>query len=780
MKTRSGGGKQPLPSATLITDMELVIDGRSMAVTRPSGVPVMDIALVLGDTVPVRIRVDHALTDCTPALAVKQTIGSADLIMTVTDWTREDDWQTASWVINTVPLQTALGSADKVDLVAEVVLVAPNGAQHTSRPIRITVRRDILPAEYAPPAEVLADWHDLINAALAAQLPDALHDAGMYVTPAGGSTTLASDMSITHRRDVTYYRLPLNHRNIVGHLASTYTINSVTLKANVSSTPVHVEVYKLANGSYRLLGRSQEAIAIPNANYDNTWTYPPGLEVRHDDTIMLRLVKTDGADAVLALAITQVLASTPESGADIVDGLVDPQRVINPDYPDIRYLLYVRLGVSYTSGVSVGGVELATKDHFDALSQEVVSTGEQVHQDAQSSDTAREQAEEALRLANAAAAAAQAALAAMPQVDASGNMTLAGGVTASAGTINGPLVINNPAGKLGDGTHNQIYGVTWFHQQGEFRNGVIVRNGLWMESGTLNINSNASLSVNVASTFSRAINANGGVNISPSVSPLLTGAVSNNELLDYLVDRTMRMSPYVTTIPAITLKDYIDSDKSTTSPYVNLGMGMIGIKSWGVGVNQERHLRFKNNKSPFFADTQDGPMFYNGSVVVYSSPTLLSVSYLTSPGAMAQIGFFGNNGRQFGVRLVNKEGAAYYEMFYCTGADADEVIAVEEPKPDYVSLYSGSTQPKYKMQSLAIYCPSNQADYAIVKFGPWTMRVPFYIDPSFVLDLLVRDGTKSINYYGAGLSARIATITYICLGYTDQFVPDLNNNTYKS
>ena len=137
--------------------MDIVIDGRTMAVNWPSGVPVTDMRLVLGDTVPVRVRVDKALEDCTPALAVKRTIGSADLIMTVTDWTREDDWQTASWVINTVPLQEALGSADSVALVAEVVLVAPDGAQHTSRPIRVTVRRDILPAEFAPPAEVLAD-----------------------------------------------------------------------------------------------------------------------------------------------------------------------------------------------------------------------------------------------------------------------------------------------------------------------------------------------------------------------------------------------------------------------------------------------------------------------------------------------------------------------------------------------------------------------------------------------------------------------------------------------
>ena len=523
--------------------MDLLIDIATMAVMHPGGIPLTDLSLVRGDKHPLRITLLDEGTPVTPsgvrpALAIKTSLGKGDLVLAATNLEPVDDALGMAYVgslsVNTTQLIAAMGDADSIDLIGEVVLISGDGSQSTSSLIRITVRQDIMPADIVPPVDVVVNWEEMVAAALAAQLPDALHNAGMHVTPAGGSTTLASDMTATHRRDVTYYRLPLNHRNIVGHLASTYTINSVTLKANVSSTPVHVEVYKLANGSYRLLGRSLEAITVSNANYDNTWTYPPGLEVRHDDTIMLRLVKTDGADAVLALAITQVLASTPESGADIVDGLVDPQRVINPDYPDIRYLLYVRLGVSYTSGVSVGGVELATKDHFNALTKEVVSTGEQVHQDAQSShesrdasDTAREQAEEALRLANAAAAAAQAALAAMPQVDEAGNMILAGGMTATTGTINGPLIINNYNGSLANDKRNMIYGEAWFFGMVELRKGTIVRDNVWVESGVIRINSRSSLIATGPATFNavsaaQCINANGGVNI-----PLAAGAVTD-------------------------------------------------------------------------------------------------------------------------------------------------------------------------------------------------------------------------------------------------------------
>lgn len=616
-----------------------------------------------------------------------------------------------------------------------------------------------------------------------------LQERGMFVEPVNGETVLSMSAG-TNTRDFNFFTFAVNSTYISGHLSTSYKLNKIALRtpaAQNNGTRWRARLYKITSAATMqtvALGESTSTaswVSINASTAECSWSFS-AIPIAASDRLVLEVYAVDASGAATSNAFIAYGAPAAQGSTEGV--LIKTEgSYIWRNYSR----LMMTFEVAYTDGVSVGGIELASRRHFDALAADVKETGMQVANDAQSSEkykdaaaTAKEQAEEALRLANAAAAAAQAALAAIPQVDASGNMTLAGGVTASAGTINGPLVINNPAGNLADGTHNQIFGVTWYYQQGEFRNGLIVRNGLWVESGTISINANASMRVSGPSSFVQAINANGGVNIPPSVSPLLTGAVSNSELLDYLVDRTMRMSPYVTTVPAIILKDYIDSDKSTISPYVNLGMGMIGIKSWGVGINTERRIRFKNDKSPFYADTQDGPMFYNGSVVIYSSPTLLSVSYLTSPGAMAQIGFFGNNGRQFGVRLINKDGTAYYEMFYRTGEQDDEVVAVSEIKPDYANLYSGSIQPKYKMQSLAIYCPSNQGNYAIVKFGPWTMRVPYYIDPSFVLDLLVRDGTKSISYYGAGLSARIATITYICLGYTDQFVPDLNNNTYKS
>lgn len=432
--------------------MDLLIDLATMAVMLPSGVPLTDLSLVRGDKLPLRITLlDEGVpvtpSGVRPALAVKTALGDDTLVLAATNLEPVDDALGMAYIgslsVNTTQLIAAMGSADSIDLVGEVVLMAGDGSQRTSSLIRVAVRQDIMPADIVPPEDVVADWEDMVAASLASQLPDALHEAGMHVTPQGGTTTLTTNMTPSHRRDVTYYRLPLSHRNIVGHLSSSYTIDSVILRSNPSSTPVCVEVYKLTGSAYTLLGRSLNAIAPADSNQDYTWTYPPGLTVRSDDTIILRLVGEDGADAVLKLAVTQVAAGNPESGADIVDGLVDPQRVINPDYPDIRFFLYTRLGMSYTSGVSVGGVELATREHFDALVDDVVATGEQVNQDAQTASTAATTASNSATSAASSATAAQQALDAIPQVDAAGNMTLAGGLTTAA-VINANGGINIP------------------------------------------------------------------------------------------------------------------------------------------------------------------------------------------------------------------------------------------------------------------------------------------------------------------------------------------------
>ncbi|MCM0684741.1 hypothetical protein [Akkermansia massiliensis] len=372
--------------------MELVIDGRTMALRWPSGVPVTDVSLVLGDTVPVRIRVEHALDNCTPALAVKQTIGSADLIMTVTGFVREDDWQTADWVVNTAPLQEVLGIADSVALVAEVVLVSPDGAQHTSRPIRVTVRRDILPAEYAPPAEVLADWHALIATALANQLPDALHNAGMYVTPVTGSSVLATGAAETPTT-MACYAMEWGDELLAGQVPDHGRLRSLNMTYSGASAPgsYWLRIWRLVADAYVLAGVSTPE-PLPGSNDPITWRFVPGVSLSRGDKIMMEVCAGPDADHLTTYALGVHGVMTPaKDGRGRADQVAHPVVIVQYDVAP-----RMTATVDYDEGVSVGGVEVATVTQIQTLGSDVRTASANSQAAAQSAAAARDEAQTAV------------------------------------------------------------------------------------------------------------------------------------------------------------------------------------------------------------------------------------------------------------------------------------------------------------------------------------------------------------------------------------------------
>ncbi len=415
-----------------------------MALRWPSGVPVTDVSLVLGDTVPVRIRVEHALDNCTPALAVKQTIGSPDLIMTVTGFARKDDWQEASWVVNTAPLQEALDSADSVALVAEVVLVAPDGAQHTSRPIRVTVRRDILPANYAPPAEVLADWSELVADALAAQLPDALKEAGVELEAVTGQSTLSSGTAADTWTIVGGYAMTWGDEILAGHLPDSCRLKSISTVyffTNPALNQYCLRIWKLTDGAYSLIGTSAYVSDL-SSGQTATWVFTPGVPLTRGDVIIIQVC--EGIEMTpYALGMHAVLTpSVP--GRGLVTEVANPPAVNGTMAPMMTVV------VDYDDGITLGGMELATARQLDSLGRDVRQSSATAEaaarttgQSAAAASTAADNAAtSATSAANSATAAAN-ALAAMPQVDASGNMTLAGGLTA-AGAVNANGGVNIP------------------------------------------------------------------------------------------------------------------------------------------------------------------------------------------------------------------------------------------------------------------------------------------------------------------------------------------------
>lgn len=219
------------------------------------------------------------------------------------------------------------------------------------------------------------------------------------------------------------------------------------------------------------------------------------------------------------------------------------------------------------SDAASSATSAATSAHNAAASESAAESSETA-----ASKSASDAATSATSAANSATAAQQ-ALEAIPEVDASGNMTLSGTITATAATINGPLVVNNPDGSGSAGTLNQIYGITRFYQSVDLRSGGWLRGTFMVETGILNISQGASFNCAGAATFSSAVNANGGVNI-----PLAAAAPANESGVNRLYAAGMGGAANTYTAGAFLNTDSLTTTgTATVTKTVPWQMARIGI-----------------------------------------------------------------------------------------------------------------------------------------------------------------------------------------------------------
>lgn len=186
--------------------------------------------------------------------------------------------------------------------------------------------------------------------------------------------------------------------------------------------------------------------------------------------------------------------------------------------------------ISGAQADAVSAVQAAGKEAqgtITPLVQRVETAKEAIDQAEGRINTAATNAANSATSAGNSATAAANALAAIPQVDAEGNMTLAGNITVMSASINGPFVAGRPDGTVSAGTCNQIYGITRFWQSLDVRSGGWWRGTMMYETGMLNIAQGASLNCIGPATFASTLNANGGVNIPLAVgAPTATGGVN--------------------------------------------------------------------------------------------------------------------------------------------------------------------------------------------------------------------------------------------------------------
>ena len=439
--------------------MQLLIDLATMAVMFTGGIPVTDLSLVRGDKLPLRITllddgVPVTPAGVRPALAIKSTLSDDTLVLAATNLEPVDDALGPAYVgsmsVNTTQLIAAMGSDESIDLLGEVVLIAGDGAQRTSSLIRVRVRQDIMPADAVPPEDVITDWSGLIAGAVVEALPDALHEAGVELTPATGQSTLSSGDAADTWTIVGGYAMTWGDEILAGHLPDSCRLTSISTVyffTDPATNQYCLRIWKLVDGAYSLIGTSAYVSNL-DSGQTATWVFTPGVPLTRGDVIIIQVC--EGTEMTpYALGMHAVLTpSVP--GRGLVAEVANPPAVNGTMAPLMTVV------VDYDNGITLGGMELATARQLDSLGRDVrqsSATAEAAARTAgQSAATASTAADNAATSATAAAnsaTAAQQALEAMPQVDASGNMTLAGGLTAAGavnanGGINIPLAVGAP------------------------------------------------------------------------------------------------------------------------------------------------------------------------------------------------------------------------------------------------------------------------------------------------------------------------------------------------
>lgn len=432
--------------------MIIYIDANTLALTTAGQVPLTDMALVRGDKMPLRIVLtdgpgNPSNSDEVPVLAVKKSLGDDSLVLAATGLEHVEDALGTAYVgslsVNTVQLAEVMGDQSRIDLIGEVVLVDPDGAQRTSRLIRVTVRADLLPGDYAPPDEVLADWSELVADALAAQLPDALKDAGVELEAVTGQSTLSSGDAADTWTIVGGYAMTWGDEILAGHLPDSCRLTSISTVyffENPAANQYCLRVWKLVNGAYSLIGTSAYVSNLTSGQ-PATWVFTPGVTLQRGDVIIIQVCEgiemtpyALGMHAVLTPSVPGRGLVTEVNNPPAVNGTMAPLMTVVVDYDD---------------GITLGGMELATARQLDSLGRDVRQSSATAEAAARTagqsaaaaSTSASDAATSATNAANSATSAAN-ALAAMPQVDASGNMTLPGNITAAGGTFAGAINAN--------------------------------------------------------------------------------------------------------------------------------------------------------------------------------------------------------------------------------------------------------------------------------------------------------------------------------------------------
>ncbi len=291
---------------------------------------------------------------------------------------------------------------------------------------------------------------ELVNEAVANKLPAALKDAGVELEAATGQSSLSSGDAADTWTIVGGYAMTWGDEILAGHLPDSCRLTSISTVYffdNPARNQYCLRIWKLVDGAYSLIGTSAYVSNL-SSGQTATWVFTPGVPLTRGDVIIIQVC--EGTEMTpYALGMHAVLTpSVP--GRGLITEVANPPAVNGTMAPLMTVV------VDYDDGITLGGMELATARQLDSLGRDVRQSSATAEaaartagQSAAAASTAASDANTSATNAATSATAAQQALEAIPQVDASGNMTLAGGLTAAGavnanGGINIPLAVGAP------------------------------------------------------------------------------------------------------------------------------------------------------------------------------------------------------------------------------------------------------------------------------------------------------------------------------------------------
>ncbi|AYR28007.1 hypothetical protein [Akkermansia muciniphila] len=291
---------------------------------------------------------------------------------------------------------------------------------------------------------------ELVNEAVANKLPGALKEAGVELAAATGQSTLSSGDAADTWTIVGGYAMTWGDEILAGHLPDSCRLKSISTVYFFTDPALNqycLRIWKLVDGVYSLIGTSAYVSNL-SSGQTATWVFTPGVTLQRGDVIIIQVC--EGAEMTpYALGMHAVLTpSVP--GRGLITEVVNPPTVNGTMAPLMTVV------VDYDDGITLGGIELATARQLDSLGRDVRQSSATAEaaartagQSAAAASTAADNAATSATSAANSATAAQQALEAIPEVDASGNMTLAGGLTAAGainanGGVNIPLAVGAP------------------------------------------------------------------------------------------------------------------------------------------------------------------------------------------------------------------------------------------------------------------------------------------------------------------------------------------------